>query len=66
MAFTRLGSFAKLQAALGYETDHAWTDAERQKFLSSFTYFHAAFRKLGGEDLSVTPADARAIYRQVL
>ena len=65
VAFTRLGSFAKLQAALGYETDHAWTDAERQKFLSSFTYFHAAFRKLGGEDLSVTPADALLVWLRV-
>ena len=63
--FTRPGSFAKLQAALGYEADHAWTDEERQRFLSSVTYFKAAFRKLGGEDLPVTAADALLVWLRV-
>ena len=32
--FLQLGSFAKLQAALGYEPGHIWTKEERQSFLS--------------------------------
>ena len=46
LRFTRPGSFAKLQAALGFEPDHLWTAEERQRFISGFTYFQAAFRKL--------------------
>ncbi len=45
--FSQLGGFAKLQAALGFEPDHVWTKEERQRFLSGYTYFQAAFRKLG-------------------
>ncbi len=63
--FTRQGSFAKLQAALGFEADHAWTDEERQRFLSNMTYFKAAFQKLGGEDLPVTAADALLVWLRV-
>src|SRR5699024_1278894 len=37
--FLQLGSFAKLQAALGYEPGHIWTKEERQSFLSGFTRF---------------------------
>ncbi len=65
VCFTRLGSFAKLQAALGYEPDHAWTDDERQKFISGFTYFREAFNKLGGESLPVTAADALLVWLKV-
>ena len=42
--FSQLGGFAKLQAALGFEPDHVWTKEERQRFLSGYTYFQAAFR----------------------
>ncbi len=63
--FTRLGSFAKLQAALGYEADHAWTEEERRHFLANVTYFKAAFKKLGGEDLPVTAADALLVWLRV-
>ena len=63
--FTRLGSFAKLQAALGFEPDHVWTDDERQRFLSRMTYFRAAFQKLGGEELPITEADALLVWLRV-
>ena len=63
--FNQPGSFAKLQAALGYEPDHVWTDTERQRFLSGFTYFKAAFRKLGGDQLRVTPAGALLVWLRV-
>lgn len=63
--FSQLGRFAKLQAALGFETDHVWTKDERKSFLSGFTYFQEAFRKLGGESLPVTPADALLVWLRV-
>ena len=65
LRFTRPGSFAKLQAALGFEPDHLWTAEERQRFISGFTYFQAAFRKLGGESLPVTAADALLVWLKV-
>lgn len=65
LAFTQPGSFQKLQAALGYEADHSWTEDERRHFLSVFCRFQSAFRKLGGEKLSVTPADALLVWLRV-
>ena len=58
VSFTRLGSFPKLQVALGHEPDHQWTDIERKSFLSGFFYFQKAFNKLGGSHLKATAADA--------
>ena len=63
--FSRASSFVKLQAALGYEPDHVWTEQERQKFVSGFTYFRDAFKKLGGESLPVTAADALLVWLRV-
>ena len=40
--FSRPGSFAKLQAALGFEPDHVWTADERQHFVAGLTYFRDA------------------------
>ena len=37
--FSRLGGFAKLQAALGFDPDHVWTEEERRRFLAGFYYF---------------------------
>ena len=63
--FSRAGSFAKLQAALGYEKDHRWTADERQSFNAGLTYFKAAFQKLGGGELPVTVADALLVWLKV-
>lgn len=62
VSFTQPGSFPKLQAALGFEPDHVWTPEERKCFLSGFTYFLDAFRKLGGDSLPVTAADALLVW----
>ena len=56
--FTRLGSFQKLQLALGYEPEHAWSDEERRDFISGYYTFETLFRKLGGDSLRATTADA--------
>ena len=60
--FSRPGSFAKLQAALGFEPDHVWTADERQHFVAGFTYFREALRKQVGEKLDITPADALLVW----
>ena len=60
--FTQSGSFTRLQAAMGFEPDHVWTEEERRSFLSGFVFFQNAFRKLGGEELSVTVSDALLVW----
>ena len=62
LTFSQPGNFSKLQAALNYESDHVWTEEERRYFLSGFTYFREAFRKLGGDELPVTAADALLVW----
>ena len=65
VSFSQLGGFAKLQAALGFDPDHVWTEEERRRFLAGFYYFKEAFIKLGGRDLHLTPADALLVWLQV-
>lgn len=60
--FQQLGSYAKFQAALGFEAGHIWTKEERKSFLSGFARFKEAFRKLGGGSLSITPAGALLVW----
>ena len=63
--FTKLDSFPKLQAALGYELDHEWSRDERRRFASSYCFFAEEFRKLGGDELQVTAADAMLEWLKV-
>ena len=65
VSFTQHGGYSKLQAALGYEHDHVWTEDERLSFLSSFTRFQSVFDKLGGKSLPVTAADALLVWLKV-
>ena len=63
--FTQVGSFPKLQAAMGFEPDHVWTEDERRRFISRFSFFQKAFNKLGGGDLVATSADAFLVWLKV-
>jgi len=63
--FRRAGSFAKLQKALGFDPDHVWTLEERRRFAAGFTYFQEPFRKLGGDSLPITTADALLVWLKV-
>lgn len=65
VSFTQPGSFPKLQAAMGFDKDHAWTEEEQRRFLSSHCFFAEEFRKLGGDELKITPADAMLEWLQV-
>ena len=63
--FSRVGSFGKLQKALGYEPDHVWTQDERRRFIAGYTYFEEPFLKQGGGDLPITTADAMLVWLKV-
>ena len=65
LLFTQPGSFPKLQAALGYEVDYAWTKDDRRHFYAAFFRFENAFQKLGGETLAATSADALLVWLRV-
>jgi len=65
VSFSQPGSFQKLQLALGYEQDHEWTEDERRRFLSGYTYFREAFLRLGGGELPITTADALLVWLRV-
>ncbi len=60
--FSHRGGFSKLQAALGYDPEHVWTDDERRRFQASWHYFKEAFDKLGGGNIGVTTADALLVW----
>ena len=60
--FTRPGSFPKLQAALGYEPDHVWTQEEQRIFRSGFYNFSAALEKFTDEEMSITTADILLVW----
>ena len=47
--FSRPGSYKKLQAALGFEADHVWTEDERKHFLTAQSGFERALSALGGD-----------------
>lgn len=63
--FQHRGSYAKLQAALGFEADHIWTEDERRSFNAGFTYFRKALGKLSQIDSSYTPAEVLLVWLQI-
>lgn len=63
--FSRLGDFAKFQAAMGFDPDHVWTEDERRRFQAMFYYFQKAFKRLGGQDMPITAADALLVWMQL-
>ncbi|MBQ9263171.1 MAG: BMP family ABC transporter substrate-binding protein [Clostridia bacterium] len=65
VTFTQPGSYARLQAALGFAPDQVWTEDARRGFSNDFRRFTNAFAQLNGEKLPVTPGDALLVYLQV-
>ena len=65
LSFTRPGSFAKLQAALGFEPKQVWTVEERRSFVAGYLHFKAVFDKLNNGRLPITAADALLVWLQV-
>jgi len=56
--FSNLGSFAKLQEAVGKEENEAWTDDDRLDFSSVYARFSAEYKANGGGKLPITAGDA--------
>ena len=65
VTFSQPGSYAKLQAALGYEPDRQWTEAERHSFRSIFNRFTECYTRLNSENLPLTAGDAFLAYLKV-
>lgn len=56
--FSQIGSFAKLQEAVGKEPGEEWTEEDLLKFSSVYTRFKSEYQAQGGGKLNITPGDA--------
>lgn len=65
LKFQRPGGYARLQALLGFEPDHVWTEMERRSFTAGFNRFRSIFEQKNKEKLDVTAAEALLVWLQV-
>lgn len=65
VTFSQPGSYARLQAALGFAPDQEWTEDARRSFSVDYRRFAAVFDRLNIEKLPLTPGDALLEYLQV-
>ncbi len=56
--FSKEGSFARLQEAVGKEPEELWDKEELTKFSSIYTRFATEYQAKGGSKLKITPGDA--------
>ena len=63
--FTQLGSYKRLQAAVGKGPDDVWTEDEKRAFHSFYIRFEDAYRRKAGSRLPMTVSDAMMIYLSV-
>ena len=63
--FHGTGNYARLQAALGFEPDHVWTEEERLSFSAGYARFRTAFGKLNRQGVEATPAEALLTWLQI-
>lgn len=56
--FTQPNSFARLQAALGYQEDHVWTEGDKFSFIFNWYSIDRAFKNAFQGYLNITTADA--------
>ena len=63
--FSQPGSYSKIVEQTGAESDHVWTDLEKEQFHSSYIRFTKVFEKKGGNKLSLTLGDAFLIYLEI-
>ena len=62
--FSKLGSFAKLQEAVGKGPKELWTDDDKLNFSSVYSRFAAEYEAAGGKKLSITTGDAFLVLQQ--
>jgi len=60
--FSNLGSFAKLQEAVGKKPEEPWSDDDRLDFSFIYNKFSAEYKANGGDKLSITTGDAFLIF----
>ena len=63
--FSAPGCYDRLQALLGMDPDHVWTEAERSSFSAGFAHFKTALAKAAGEKEQVNPSDALLVWLQL-
>lgn len=63
--FTKKGSYALLQKALGKEPGEEWTDEEQSEFAGTYHHFKKAYTASGGDKLQSTVGDAMLSYIMV-
>ena len=63
--FSRSGSYRKLQAALGFETDHVWTEEERRHFLNALDVFERALSAHSDGRIKADTSDLFLLWLQL-
>lgn len=63
--FSKKGSYATLQKALGKDAGEEWSDDDRSEFAGTFYYFKKAYMSSGGDKLQSTVGDAMLSYIQI-
>lgn len=63
--FSRSGSYRKLQAALGFEADHIWSEEERKRFLSAINGFERALSANDIDGIEENPSDLFLLWLQL-
>lgn len=56
--FSQVGSFPKLQKAVGKKPGETWSKEEQLSFSSVYTRFSSEYHARGGNKLAITPGDA--------
>lgn len=65
ITFTQTGSYEKLLALTGHDTETPWTDDERKDFTSFYYTFLKEYNQKGGKKLSITCGDAILAFLDV-
>ena len=65
ISFRHRGQYARLQALLGFDENHEWTEKERLAFSAGFQFFRQTFDRLNTEGIDVTAAEALLVWLEV-
>ena len=63
--FRRPGGYRELQAALGMEPDHVWSEEEKRSFRAGYAHLCDALERLGVGKADVEPAEALLSWLEV-
>ncbi len=63
--FSQPGSYKRITEQVGLDSEHTWTDIEKEQFHSCYIRFTKVFEKKGGNQLPLTYGDAFLLYLDV-